>query len=212
MKSHILKITAALAAFGFATSAAHAVAIITLNDGVNPLITVNDNGAGDSNANAGAVVYAGSVGTWYVAIGSGVTKPIDTNPQPSMHLSAVGSSTGAGSLTITFTDTFTFAQAHSLVAFGGGAQSNGTTSYSVNVAGTNYNLGTSGAAAPQFLASVIPFGSGNVTITQTVVLTHTAGGSSSFDAHLNRTPDAGSTMALLGGVLVALGLIRRRLS
>lgn len=212
MKSHILKITAALAAFGFATSAAHAVAVLTLNDGVNPIVTVQDGSGSDQNANAGVVQYSGAIGIWSVNVAVGSTKPFETGPVPNMHLGSFNASSGAGTMTVSFTDTFTFAQANNLLTGIGGFQPNGSVSYSVVVNGVTYNVGSSNSAAFAFSSGYIPYTAGTYDITQRAVITHTAAGTTSIDAGVNRAPDAGSTLALLGGALVALGLLRRRIS
>ncbi len=218
MKSHLLKLTATLAAFGFVTATAHAVAVLTLSDGVNPIVIVNDNNLGvgantaDGNASTlGALSFNGTIGNWSINVAVGTTQPVETAPTPSMHLSSVNNSSGAGTMVVTFTDTFTFAQANKLLAGIGGAQPNGSVKYEVVVNGSVFNIGTSALNPFAFSSGYIAYSAGTYDITQRTTITHSAAGTTSVDATVSRAPDASSTLALLGGALIGLGLIRRRI-
>jgi hypothetical protein len=84
---------------------AYAAATLTLYDGVNPLITVVDNGPGDLIPTTGAILLETNVGVWNLAISTAVTKPLLGSPtSPVMDLDIQANSTAAGSLTLTFSD------------------------------------------------------------------------------------------------------------
>ena len=212
------KLSLAVALLGGFATYAHAVAVLTLSDGVNPIVIVNDNNLGvgantaDYNASTlGFVSFNGSIGNWSINVAVGTTQPVETAATPSMHLSSVNNSSGAGTMVVTFTDTFTFAQANKLLAGIGGAQPNGSVMYEVIVNGSVFNIGTSALNPFAFSSGYIAYSAGTYDITQRTTITHSAAGTTSVDATVSRAPDAGSTLALLGGALIGLGLIRRRI-
>jgi PEP-CTERM motif len=83
----------------------YAAAELTLYDGVNPLITVSDNGPGDFNPITGAVLVVTNVGVWNLAISSGLTKPVTgSSTDPVMDVNIQANSTAAGSLRLVFSD------------------------------------------------------------------------------------------------------------
>ena len=212
------KLSLAVALLGGFATYAHAVAVLTLSDGVNPIVIVNDNNLGvgantaDYNASTlGFVSFNGSIGNWTINVAVGTTQPVETAATPSMHLSSVNNSSGAGTMVVTFTDTFTFAQANKLLAGIGGAQPNGSVKYEVVVNGSVFNIGTSALNPFAFSSGYIAYSAGTYDITQRTTITHSAAGTTSVDATVSRAPDASSTLALLGGALIGLGLIRRRI-
>jgi hypothetical protein len=84
---------------------ANAAATLTVYDGVNPLITVFDNGPGDQFPITGEILVQTNVGVWNLDINVAVTKPLfGSTTQPVMDLSASASSTAAGSLRLVFSD------------------------------------------------------------------------------------------------------------
>jgi hypothetical protein len=85
---------------------AWATPILSLSDGVNT-IQIEDGLAGDSNPLAGAVTFIGSVGSFDTNVTTGLTKPlIGSSTHPVMDLNSIDVlTTGAGALTITWTDT-----------------------------------------------------------------------------------------------------------
>src|SRR5262245_62065830 len=105
MKSSFKILTLSVALLGL-TASAHAVPTLSLWDGAN-LKTVSDNGADDADANAGSVVFVGSLGgasSWIINVSAGLTYPvIGSLANPEMHLSSVNVSIAPGTLTITFT-------------------------------------------------------------------------------------------------------------
>jgi len=84
---------------------AYAAATLTLYDGVNPLITVVDNGPGDLIPTTGAILVETNVGVWNLAISTAVTKPLlGSTTSPVMDLDIQANSTAAGQLTLVFSD------------------------------------------------------------------------------------------------------------
>src|ERR1019366_5473691 len=78
------------------TNRLNAAATLTLFDGVNPLITVTDNGSGDMFGATGAILVATNVGVWNLTISSAITKPLfGTSTDPVMDLGITASSTAA---------------------------------------------------------------------------------------------------------------------
>ena len=82
-----------------------AAAELSLYDGVNPLITVTDNGPGDFDPVTGSVLLVTNVGVWNLAISSGLTKPVTGSAtDPLMDVNIQANSTAAGSLRLVFSD------------------------------------------------------------------------------------------------------------
>ena len=87
------------------TNRVNAAATLTLYDGVNPLITVVDNGPGDMFSAAGAILVETNVGVWNLTISSAITKPLfGSATAPVMDLGVTATSTAAGSLRFVFSD------------------------------------------------------------------------------------------------------------
>src|ERR1039457_1576993 len=88
-----------------ATKAVDAASTISVYDGVNPLITVVDNGPGDGIGATGVIMVQTNVGVWNLAITTGLTKPLlGSTTDPVMDLLVQASSSSAGSLRVTFSD------------------------------------------------------------------------------------------------------------
>ena len=134
------------------------------------------------------------------------------------------SSTGAGTLTIGFSDdSFTFSPVlngwNALI----GGTTNGTISYSAllddgpgGMLFSGVSLGSTGVLGPglvggSFASSLTPT-AGMYALTQFVTITHTAGGqASSFNAELTAAPEP-TTLVLLGFGLLGVGYLGRRKS
>ena len=87
------------------TNRVNAAATLTLYDGVNPLITIVDNGPGDMFGATGAILVATNVGVWNLTISSAITKPLfGSSTDPVMDLGITANSSGAGSLRFVFSD------------------------------------------------------------------------------------------------------------
>src|ERR1039458_1671426 len=105
MKQGVKTLIAGLAVAGLANWA-HASATLTISDGVNPLITVTDNGLGDLNGGSGQLLVVTNVGVWDLTISSAVTKPaVGSATSPVMDIQIQALSTDSGNLTYTFSDT-----------------------------------------------------------------------------------------------------------
>jgi hypothetical protein len=92
-------------AVGFSMSAQAGTAVLTIYDGVNPLVSVTDNGLGDESGATGAVVVQTNMGVWNLTISSAITKPlVGSGTSPIMDISLQAYSTAGGSLTLTFSD------------------------------------------------------------------------------------------------------------
>lgn len=102
---------------------ANAAFVLTIDDpsvgGVE--VTVTDNGAGDSSATVGSIVYNGAVGAFTVVVSTGTSKPlIDGEPQLlDLNSVEVSGATG-GNLVISLTDTDYTGGPTSLQALAGG--------------------------------------------------------------------------------------------
>jgi|GEM_PF-923322 len=188
-------ILAGLALAGLSRGAL-AAPVITLNDGVNPPITVADNLAPDQSPTAGAVITITNVGVWNLVISSGSSKPLIGSPtNPVMDLSIQAISSGAGNLTVTLSDNGFSAGAGMVNAVISGLGANGSVGYRVfGDAGNNIgaqttllaNVGTQALPVGANAAGSLSF-SGAYSLTEVLNISATAAGNVSIDASLNAT-------------------------
>jgi len=206
---NIFKTILAVAAM-ISAGSAYAVPTLTLFDGTTT-VTILDNGSGDSNPLPGVVTFIGAIGVWDINIDSGFTKPaIGGVTSPHMDLSFSAHSTGAGTLTLGFSDSGFMASGVGRDTIGG-TQDNGSVIDYIRVNGSNViTLGP-------FVGS--PFSgtaTGGITLTSSDILSlivgidHTAAGLTTGDKDLT-VPDGGSAVALLGIALVGVEALRRKL-
>ena len=95
-------VAASICALALGADRVNAVPTLTLFDGTTT-ITITDGSGLDANAAVGAVTFSGRIGVWDVNVSTGITKPvIGSSTVPMMDLNSVDHSTGAGTLTITF--------------------------------------------------------------------------------------------------------------
>lgn len=202
---------------------------MTLQSG-GTTITVIDNGANDSNGAVGQVTFIGIVGNWKLNVTTGtvgVNPLIDLNSVNT--LGAIGggpplNGTGVNALTIKFSaDNLSSPFATPFAANIGGTLATGhslTYSAYVDTSNTLFGTGTQigstlsfsnppasfgGSTSGGFVGANSPFA-----LTEVVILSGTANGTSSFDGNIDSTVPEPATMALLGTVLLVSGNAMRR--
>jgi hypothetical protein len=207
----VLVLAAAISAM--TASDAQAAQMLRLTQGASS-VQITDGGVGDSNPFAGAITFIGSVGSYFLNVSTGVSKPVlGSAANPHMDLASLNMS-GSGMLTIEHTDTDFVGTGPFAMHIGG--TTNGSVSYAAYFDSTNAAFGTGSAidslgpfGGPAFAGSG---GGGNAVITpysltQVVTLTHTGFGISSFDAELIPEP---ATLALFGLGLIGVGAATSR--
>src|ERR1017187_6467499 len=221
MKTGVKTLIAGLAVVGFANWA-HATATLSIYDGVNPLISLTDNGGGDLNGGVGQMFVVTNVGVWNLTITSAITKPALGSPtNPLMDITIQAVSTASGSLRYIFSDNGFGPATGTLNATVSGHVISGaaaTVGYSVygdpaNVVGAETSLLASTGTSP---LPVVASNSGPLTLptpfslTQDVTL-HASGASDiSIDASFNVVPEPSTIGLVVVGLLGALSLRRRK--
>lgn len=203
---------------------ANAAATLTVYDGVNPLITVIDNGLGDQFPITGEILVQTNVGVWSLDINVAVTKPIfGSTTEPVMDLSASASSSAAGSLRLVFSDNGFGPATGTLNATETGQVVNGapgTVTYGVygdpaNVIGATtvliVGLGTTAFPTSETASGPLTL-SAPFALTQIVTFTASGATTISSDASLNVTvPEPGVLgFGALGMIVCALARLQRR--
>jgi hypothetical protein len=217
----LTKTQLALAIAAFALEV-HAVPTLRISDG-NSTITIADGGVGDASSAAGAVTWIGSIGAWTLNTITGVTKPVvGFSDLPILDLNFFATSSGAGTLTIMFTET-DFAGSNGWANLNIGGTTAGTVTYSAyGVAfgasrntpfDTTRHLGTIGPlSGPAFSAAktqtFLGGQSAPFSLTQVITITHSGAADTGGNARL-RIPEGGSSALLLVGGIASLGILRR---
>jgi hypothetical protein len=204
-------LTTAVAVAAASAITAHAIPTITLDDGINGPISLQDNAVGDTVAALGIVNWqVENYGVWSLNINTGTTKPaLGSETSPYLDLKFYALSSAAGSLTITFSEVG-FSYVGGLLD-GWGGTTFGTAVNSIAVNGqTVLTQGPFGPGAfsstALFLADLSP----DDLVSISVTITHDGAGLTTGDKELTTVPDGGMTVMLLGAALSGLGLIRRK--
>ena len=201
-------------ALALAAGPSFAVATLTVDDGTNS-ITVVDQGAGDVNPIEGVVtvVWTSPDTLWLSTVSVGTTYPADGSPSvPYLDLNAVVTSSGAGELTLSFTqDGFLPSNASYASDVGGTLNENSSASFSASADGQSISSLGPFSAAGAFAGSEVSMfanGASPYSITLVAVIAHEGRGTSSFDYQV-QVPEPG-TLALFGLGLLGLGMGRMR--
>ena len=201
---------------------------LSISDGVDPVITIFDNGLGDLNGTIGALTLSTNLGVWNLSIATGVTYPaLGSFTNPVMDLVIQASSTGAGSLTYTFSD-IGFSPpkvpgTNLSTTVSGHVISGAPTSVDYSVYGDPSDvlgaktvlLATTGTnALPVLISNSGLIGlSDPFSLTQVVQLNASGASSVSVDASLSVVPEPGSSaLTFLGLAFLVVGLACRRRS
>jgi hypothetical protein len=197
---------------------------LEISDGVHPIIIVNDNFVGDLNSAIGEVTVSTNVGVWNLSISTGVSKPdLGSSTNPVMDLVIQASSTGAGSLTYTFSDiNFSHAAGTLNSTVSGHVISGAPTTIDYTVFGNSNNL--VGALTSQLTTTgtiplpVLTSNSGALafsspfSLSQVVQLTASGASSVSVDASLSVIPEPSTVTLTFLGLALVVDLARRRRS
>ncbi len=181
-------------------------------------------GAVDNSPALGSIAWNGAVGAnWTLNFTAALSKPASGSAVlPKMDLTSQNTSMGAGTIDIMFSDIgFLNSPKSFMDAIGGTSFSDATTvTFKLWADAGNVLFGQSillgsytghptggafGGTFPATYTAASPF-----SLTMEVIITHTAGGTSSFDAQENPVPDSGTTLLLLGAVVSGLAFLRRR--
>ena len=212
--SKIIVTGLAVLSCGCLVQSVNAIPTLTLSDGTTTIV-VMDNGVGDLDPTLGSVVFNGAVGSNFsVNTSAGLTKPGDGSASaPAIDLSSLNHALGAGTLTITFSETGFTAFPGILTGHIGGTIAPGGSLTNI-VMQNALNLVTNGPFGPGAFSgsdSAALIDGAPYSLTQTAILTFGARGSTSFDAMANvpSVPDGGMTLTMLGIGLLAVGAAGR---
>ena len=220
MKKQILTLAAVASLLLWGSAPAEATLTLRLDDGnASDLVTVQDNGTGDSDSTPGSIIYLGPVGPNWSTIIGGTSKPANgsaTAPQMDISIQKAASSSSGGTLEIQLSDTdftttlpvtpVTFVSAiggntagsvvFNSYADGGNALFAETTllvglgPFSTSPINGNQNVGKSPGGSPYSL-------------TLDTTITHTGVGTSAFDASLSAQGSTPSCQTSVCGYVFA---------
>lgn len=226
-KAAILSAALALAA----TSVTQAVPTLRIQSGAT-IITVQDNGVGDTDLQPGAISYTAPAGTfanWSVVFSGGITKPAigsATAPELDLNWNIVRTAgSGSGTITAMFSENgFNLATAKPFITSSGGTLgTSAANSATVNTfyAGNDTVLATTSPLTSHVFNGPGAFAAndnGNApadpTVAFTIVLSLTQGAgqitSGDIQLYSVNAPEGGSMVTFLGTALLALGAFATR--
>ena len=191
-----------------AAGSAYALPTLTLSDGTTT-VTIEDGSALDTVGIAGIVGYAGTIGNWLLSTNTGFTPTVG----PTMHLNSANTSTGAGELTIKFTDALSaeWFGTGATAAVGGYVASGGTVDFTTYINSQQQSylgvFGGPGAFAESQTFQFTPTGQDIIELVAEIE--HDAAGVTSFDFDVAPVPEPG-TMLLLGAGFLGLAIYGKR--
>lgn len=215
--------TAAMSVGGafFALPAA-AVPQIEISHGASTVV-IADQGAGDINDLVGAVVFAGTVGDFFINVTTGVTKPVLGSAEvPRLDLNSINVSGPTGAvLTIRFTETdFSSPSGYADIFSAIGGTTAGSVQYLTYASLTNdafaedILISDSGILSGPFVFSDMSTVaiSGTYSLTTVAIITHSGSGNqnSSFNAVVELPEPFLAPPIILGTLLLSATMIARR--
>ena len=201
---------------------ASAAAILTLDDGMGNSVSISDGGPGDLNLTVGVITYSAPLGSWFVNVSTGFTKPALGGVNfPELDLNSANMSSGPGTLTVTFEDDgFNLPDTFPGFRTDIGGTTKGTVSVTSDYDDTSlYDFGDA-----SLLSTLGPLGPGVFAATGvalvnpddpfalrlTAQITHTAAGQiTSFDTWLIPVPTPAAAWLLGAGLIGVVGIRRK---
>lgn len=208
----LVKSLLAFAAAAAISGSAYAIPTLVITDGITTQTIIDETPGDGAFLTPGAVLFSGSIGNWAITVNNGTTKPLIGNASfPDLDLSFLAVSSGAGTLSITFSDNGFTANSGFTSKIGGTVGSGGSVSSALYLNGNP--ISNSGPFTPGAFSSTL---NGNVNLgTDDVIalgVTLTANGAgvvSSGDYNVT-VPDGGTTAVLVGLGLVGMSVAARR--